>query len=59
MGKPQQGTPDSSATINLDFLTGRVTIDTEREGVKRGFHRYHSVVVNEDSPELWHREWPQ
>lgn len=60
VGEPQQGAPDSSATINLDFPSGRVTIDREREGAERGFHRYHRVVVNEDSPELWHRaEWPQ
>lgn len=48
--------PDSSATINLDFPSGRVTIDREREGAERGFHRYYRVVVNEDSPELWHEQ---
>lgn len=60
VSEPQQGMPDSSTTINLDFPSGRVTIDTKREGVEQGFHRYHRVVVNEDLLELWHRaEWPQ
>lgn len=37
MGEPQQKTPDSSATINLDFPSGRVTIDTERREPSEAF----------------------
>lgn len=37
-GKPQQGVPDSSTTINLDFPLGRVdTIDTKRRKPSEAF----------------------